>query len=70
MGMNTQVLYPEVEVQLSGEEGNAFAIIARVTRALRNAGCPEEVRAEFRAEATSGDYGHLLQTCRAWVVVS
>jgi hypothetical protein len=27
-------------------------------------------RAAFQAEATSGDYDHLLQTCMKWVDVS
>ena len=28
----------DIEVQLSGEDGNAFAIMARVQKALRSAG--------------------------------
>ena len=63
----TQPRYPEVQVQLSGEDGNAFAILGRTTAALRAAGVPQEEIDAFFAEATSGDYDHLLQTTMAWV---
>jgi Domain of unknown function (DUF4314) len=59
--------YPEVQVQLSGEDGNAFAILGRTTAALRQAGVPQGEIDAFFAEATSGDYDHLLQTTMAWV---
>lgn len=29
--------YPDVEVELCGQDGNAFAILGRVARALRQA---------------------------------
>jgi Domain of unknown function (DUF4314) len=63
----TQPRYPEVQVQLSGEDGNAFAILGRTAAALRQAGVPQEEIDAFFAEATSGDYNHLLQTTMAWV---
>jgi len=54
--------YPNVSVVLVGEDGNAFAIVDRVQRALREAGVPvAEVKA-FTVEACSGDYYHLLET--------
>lgn len=61
--------YPEVEVQLTGQDGNAFFILGRVSKALRRAGVSQEEIESFRAEATSGDYDHLLQTVVRWVVV-
>jgi hypothetical protein len=61
------VRHPEVRVRLVGEDGNAFAILGRVLRAMRRAGVPKEERDEFAREATSGDYDHLLQTCVRWV---
>jgi hypothetical protein len=61
--------YPDVVVKLVGEDGNAFSILARVNRAMRDAGVPEVHRDEFRAEATSGDYEHLIATCWRWVTV-
>lgn len=61
-------LYPEVEVQLTHEDGNAFAIIGRVSAALREVVGPEVVAA-FTDEATSGDYDNLLRTCVKYVTV-
>ena len=59
--------YPKIVVPLSGEDGNAFAIIGRVSKALRRGGVePDEVK-KFQDEATSGDYDNLLQTCQKWV---
>lgn len=62
--------YPGITVKLSGTDGNAFAVMGAVTRAMRKAKVPEETRAEFISEATAGDYDHLLRTCMAWVVVN
>lgn len=61
------IKYPEIEVRLVGKDGNAFAIIARVASALRGHGCDRDTVAQFRSEATSGDYDNLLRTCFAWV---
>jgi hypothetical protein len=63
-----EVRYPDVEVQLTGEDGNAFAVLGAVRKALVDAGHQDEVEAFF-AEATSGDYQHLLGTCMRWVTV-
>ena len=64
-----EVRFPEVVVQLSGEDGNAFAILGTVRRALKRAGVDAEAVDEFQAEASSGDYGHLLTTVMKWVRV-
>ncbi len=62
--------YPDVEVELSSGSGNAVILMRKVKKALRRAGVsPEEVE-EFAAEAMSGDYDHVIQTCMAWVDVS
>lgn len=61
--------YPDVTVQLTGTDGNAFAILGTVQRALRRAGCPPHVIADFVEEATADDYDHLLATCQRWVDV-
>jgi hypothetical protein len=63
----THPRYPNICVQLSGEDGNAFAILGRTATALRQAEVPAEEIDAFFAEATSGDYDHLLQTTMAWV---
>lgn len=61
--------YPNVEVQLVGEDGNAFAIMGRVTREMRRAGLTKEQIDEYRDEAMAGDYDHLLATTMKFVEV-
>ena len=61
------IKYPNIKVRLSGEDGNAFAILGRVSKALRNARVPLEERKEFQAEATKTDYNNVLQTVMRWV---
>jgi hypothetical protein len=64
----TTTKYP-VKVVLTGTDGNAFAIMAKVSRALKDAGAtPEEVK-QYQNESMSGDYNHLLQTAMSWVEV-
>ena len=60
----------DIDVELTGVNGNAFVIIGTVARALRKGGATPEQIKEFQSEATSGDYDHLLQTCMKWVNVS
>lgn len=61
------VKYPEVEVDLVGEDGNAFSILGRVQKAMRRAGVPGGEIEAYLQEATSGDYDHLLVTTCEWV---
>lgn len=58
--------YPEISVQLSGEDGNVFSIIGRCRQAMKRAGLPVETIKEFTDEMASGDYDHALQTCFKW----
>jgi hypothetical protein len=60
----------DIEVNLVGEDGNAFAILGRCTKAMRRGGVPKSDIDTFLKEATSGDYDHLLQTVMRWVKVS
>jgi hypothetical protein len=62
--------YADVEVQLSGVDGNAFAIMGAVASALRRHGVPVAEIDEYRRESMSGDYDHLLRTAMRWVSVS
>lgn len=55
-------------VKLVGEDGNAFAILARVRAALIKADMKEEAK-KFMEEARQGDYNHLLATCAKYVDV-
>ncbi len=62
--------YPNIEVQLTGTDGNAFAIMGAVSKALRRAGVSDEEITAYREESMSGDYDNLLQTAMRWVDVS
>ena len=53
---------------LLGDDGNAFSILGKARRALLLAGRDDEWGA-FQAEATSGDYDHLLATVMDWFEV-
>lgn len=72
-----KVRHPDITVQLIGRNGNAGAIMCAVVDAIRSAGREGDLTAaetrtsisEFRAEAMSGDYDHLLRTCMRWVNV-
>lgn len=63
------VRYPDIEVQLVGQDGNAFFIIGRTQSAMHRAGVPQEEIDKYADEATSGDYDHLLATTMRWVDV-
>ena len=43
---------PNIKVRLVGEDGNAFAVLGAVTKALRERGVPPEQIDAFRQEAT------------------
>ncbi len=64
-----EVKFPDVTVQLSEMDGNAFFIIGAVSKALKRAG-HYDAAGDFRLEATKGDYDHLLQTAMAYVNVT
>jgi hypothetical protein len=55
-----------VRVKLVGEDGNAFAIMGRVKRALQRAG-HSELAEQYIKDATSGDYNHLLAVTMEYV---
>lgn len=59
--------YPEITVQLTGEDGNVFSVLGRVVRAMKEYDVPQDEIDAFWEEASSGDYDKALQTCMAWV---
>ena len=61
--------YPEIEVTLTGQDGNAFNVLGLVNRALQRASIPQATRTQFLNEAMAGNYDHLLATCMRWVTV-
>jgi len=66
----SDIKYPEIKVKLSGTDGNAYAIMGKVKRALQKADVHLDTIDLFTEEAMSGDYDNLLQTCMQWVTVS
>lgn len=52
--------FPQVKVKLVGEDGNAFAIMGRVKRAMARAGISAEDQKTYQEECMSGDYDNLL----------
>lgn len=61
--MKDTVKYPDISVELIGNDGNAFAILGRCKKAMTRAECTKEQIQEFIEEATSGDYDNVLHTC-------
>ena len=65
------MIKPDVKptVKLIGEDGNAYAIMGRVSNALKKAGADQEYINKYTEESTSGDYGHLLRTAMKYADV-
>ena len=61
--------YPEIVVELSEQDGNAFTILGAVKKALKQNNISQDEINQFFTEATAGDYDHLLQTAMKWVTV-
>ena len=68
---NTQFpRFPDVQVELIGQDGNAFNLIGLTAKALRRAGHPFEAN-QFTSEAMEmGAYDELLQLIMRTVEVS
>ena len=63
------IKYPEIEVQLIGKDGNAFAIMAAVRKALKRTEVSADEIAEYTKQSQSGDYDNLLRVAMSWVTV-
>ena len=59
----------DVSVQLSGNDGNAFAIMGAVKSALKKAGATREEMSQYVSDSMSGDYDNLLRVAMEWVKV-
>jgi hypothetical protein len=57
----------KVIVELVGQDGNAFAILGRCSKAMRRAGWGTTEIRVFQDKATAGDYNHLLATVMEYV---
>lgn len=62
-------IYPNIDVQLTGNDSNAFAIMGAVSNELKAHRVPTSEINKFRKECMSGNYDELLQTCMKWVNV-
>jgi hypothetical protein len=61
--------YQTITVKLTGNDGNAFSIMAQVSKALRKAGASSNEVEQYMSESMSGDYDNLLRTAMKWVNV-
>jgi hypothetical protein len=68
-GMSRGPKYPDITVTLIGRDGNAFAILGAINKAMKAHGVRPSERSAFYNEATSGDYDHLLCTAMEYVNV-
>lgn len=59
--------YPNITVKLIDEDSNAFAILGRVSKALRNGGVSKAEVDEFCIKAMNCDYNEFLVLCMDWV---
>ena len=50
------------KLKLTGQDGNAFSILGRMSKAGKDAGWDKAYRDEVQREATSGDYDKLFAT--------
>lgn len=69
MAQKPKVKYPDITVQLSDQNGQGFAIVARTIEALEGARVPQDQIDLYQTDAVSGDYGHLLRVTMDWVNV-
>lgn len=61
--------YPDIEVELTGHDGNAGAIMGTVARALQRGGVSRDEIDLYREQSMSGDYNYVLRTAMEWVNV-
>lgn len=58
--------HPDITVDLAGHDGNAFAVLGCCRLAAEAAELSQQDIDAFMAEATAGDYDHLLRTAMRW----
>ena len=63
------VKYPNISVDLTTDEGNAFNIMLRVSTALRANEVDDEQIEKYLEQSCAKDYNHLLKTAGEWVNV-
>ncbi|WP_323034941.1 hypothetical protein [Pararhodobacter sp.] len=58
--------YPDLTVEVTGHDGNAFVILGRCRHAAQQADLNDDQISAFMAEAMADGYDHLLQTAMLW----
>ena len=66
----SDVTYPDITVELSGQDGNAFAIIGRVSKAITREEGKDAARRCSEQAMLSVSYDDLLQFCMSTVNVT
>lgn len=67
--MSDTTKYPEIHVKLVGTDSNAFNILGKVRKALKNGGVNMVEIEKFTEEAMGADYEYLLNVVMNWVEV-
>ena len=67
--MMSNIKVKKPTVKLTGEDGNAYVIMAKVELALMDAGYTNEETRKYLNECDAGDYDNLLAVTRRWVKV-
>lgn len=68
--MNDNAPKHDITVQLTGRDGNAFAVLGAVVSAMKRAKLPASDIDAYTKEATAGDYDHLLRVTMRTVTVA
>lgn len=64
--METTVKYPDITIQLTGEDGNIFYILGRVRKLMKQHGILDQFR-QFQDEVYESDnYNQALQVVMTW----
>tara|TARA_R100000152_G_C6741663_1_gene165457 strand:+ start:80 stop:283 length:204 start_codon:yes stop_codon:yes gene_type:complete len=63
------ITYPDITVELTGTDGNAFSVIGKVQKAIRRAEGVDAARRFSEEAMQSGSYDELLQFCMSTVNV-
>lgn len=67
--MKSRAFYPKVVIQLPREEGNVFAVVQHVSKALRDANVPDDRVLQYLHETAGHDYATAIMVTKSWVNV-
>ena len=64
------VMFPEISIEVSGPEGNAYCIVAIISNNLKSIGWSQSDIDDVVAEMTKGDYIHLLHVAKKFIILN